>query len=171
MKPFTQRANVDPETEVFTNDRYQVIRRFDHGNGTQTMIHLSIKRLDKEPIHDWRDLQVIKNDLAGPETEAVELYPAESRLVDAANQFHLWCFPGFRFPFGFADRLVADPGGLGGTKQRPFEVAPPDLATAPAIQDKLEMAGYPKMLVGRLPGESDAELAARVRAIIAGAKR
>ena len=40
--------------------------------------------------------------------EAVELYPAESRLVDNANQWHLWCVTGFRFPFGFAERLVSE---------------------------------------------------------------
>jgi hypothetical protein len=37
-------------------------------------------------VHDWRDLQRIKNQLVGPECEAVELYPAESRKVDTANQ-------------------------------------------------------------------------------------
>ena len=56
----------------------------------EDMIWLSIKRLDKEPIHDWRDLQRIKNELVGEENEAVELYPKESRMVDQANQFHLW---------------------------------------------------------------------------------
>lgn len=39
--------------------------------------HLSIKRLSKGVVHDWRELQRIKNELTHPECEAVELYPAE----------------------------------------------------------------------------------------------
>ena len=83
------------DTPLWKNDKYQAalhsvnISIPDIGE----MQHLSIKRLDKEPIHDWRDMQQIKNDIMGPEREAVELYPAESRHVDCANQFHLWIFP------------------------------------------------------------------------------
>ncbi len=87
--------------------------------GMGTLIWLSIRRQENDAVHDWRHLQRIKNELAGPETEAVELYPAESRLVDGANQYHLWCFPGFRFPFGFNERHVADHPGLPGACQRP----------------------------------------------------
>jgi hypothetical protein len=84
---------------------------------------LSIKRIDQEPVRDWRDLQRIKNELIGPEYDAVELFPAESRLVDTANQYHLWCSrdPAFRFPFGYFERMVAE--GLWenlGAMQRPF---------------------------------------------------
>lgn len=56
------------------------------------MMHLSIKRQDREPVTDWRHKQEIKNMLVGPEFEAVELFPAESRVVDTANQYHLWVF-------------------------------------------------------------------------------
>ena len=110
---------------LFKNSRYQVSIRKVKSNvlppGWPEIVHLSIKRLDKEPIHDWRDLQRIKNELIGPEYEAVEVYPAESRLVDDANQFHLWVFMDetFRLPFGFAERLVSE-GSTFGSKQRPF---------------------------------------------------
>lgn len=68
---------------------------------------LSIKRLDKNVIRDWRHLQWIKNQICGEECEACELFPAESRLVDTSNQFHLWVLkPGYRFPFGYGDRAV-----------------------------------------------------------------
>jgi hypothetical protein len=91
------------------------------GDG-ETIVHLSIKRLDREPIHDWRALQQIKNAIVGDESEAMEIYPAESRLVDGANQYHLWCFrPGFRIPVGFDTRLVSNDDGFCGSKQRPFE--------------------------------------------------
>ncbi len=89
---------------VFLNDQYQVNVRVEaktyHG---MPVVWLSIKRIDKEPCHDWRDMQEIKNQLVGPECEAVELYPAESRVVDTANQYHLWVVadPKFRWPFGF----------------------------------------------------------------------
>ena len=52
--------------------------------------YLSIKRHDREPIHDWRDLQEIKNQIVGREHLAYEIYPPESLLYDTANQYHLW---------------------------------------------------------------------------------
>ena len=55
-----------------------------------TMTYLSIKRLDKKSIHDWRHMQQIKNELVGKDYEAVEIYPNEKRLVDTANQYHLY---------------------------------------------------------------------------------
>jgi hypothetical protein len=111
--------------EVWLNDVYRVRvdRRGLDGPGWP-LIHLSIKRVDREPIHDWRDLQRIKNELVGPEHEAVELYPAESRLVDSANQYHLWVMADnvARWPFGFNERFVQDNTAEGtGAKQRPRE--------------------------------------------------
>jgi hypothetical protein len=60
------------------------------------MIQLGISSLDGTARHDWRDFQGIKNQLAGPECEAFELYPAESRLMDPSNYYTLWCFPGLK---------------------------------------------------------------------------
>ena len=54
---------------------------------------IEVIRRDRTEIRDWRDLQRIKNDVVGPEHEAVELFPAESRLIDSANRYYLWCFP------------------------------------------------------------------------------
>ena len=82
----------NPMEEVYMNDIYQVaVRRgIKVWNGDTTMAHLSIKRRDKKAQMDWRHLQYIKNELVGEENEGCELFPAESRLVDGANQFHLW---------------------------------------------------------------------------------
>lgn len=107
----------------FRNDKYQVAVRAVEWEGVGKMVHLSIKRSDREPIHDWRDLQEIKNALVGPECEGVELYPAESRLYDTANQFHLWVFVNseIRFPFGFHSGrhvLGAEEAERVGAKQR-----------------------------------------------------
>jgi len=91
---------------VYMNDRYQVNISDAHvAPGWPPMYHLSIKRLDKKPIRDWRDMQQIKNELVGLECEGVEMYPADSRVVDAANQYHLWVLKSTldRFPFGFTD--------------------------------------------------------------------
>lgn len=89
------------------------------------VVWLSIKRLDRRSIHDWRELQRIKNELCGEDCEGVELYPAEDRHVDTSNQYHLWVFPNnVRLPFGYGDRLVLAPGQkmFPGDKsvQRPF---------------------------------------------------
>jgi hypothetical protein len=67
-------------------------------------MHLSIKRRDRAAIRDWRHFQQIKNEVAGPEREAVEIFPRESRLTDGANQYHLHVTPpGVDVPFGYAN--------------------------------------------------------------------
>jgi len=111
---------------VYKNDKYMVIKKEIAGDsGKMELCWLSIKRQDRESIHDWRELQQIKNELVGPEHEAVELYPAESRCVDAANQYHLWVIldPTYRFPFGFRERMVSGSKEAEeiGAKQRPFD--------------------------------------------------
>lgn len=118
---------------TFRNSRYTVfVDEVDTGIGL--MLHLSIKRNDQREIKDWRDLQRIKNEIAGPECEAVELYPAESRLMDTANQYHLWCLPpGHRWPFGYNGRTVSDgEDTVLQSRQRPFEdgARPEDCLTA-----------------------------------------
>jgi len=107
------------------NDRYQVNAQTleaPFGEFVGDVIWLSIKRRDKAPVHDWRDLQVIKNLIVGPEHEGFELYPAESRLGDTANQFHLFVFMDakVRMPVGFLEREVtgADAARAVGATQR-----------------------------------------------------
>lgn len=88
--------------------------------------HLSIKRFDKSPCRDWRHFQWIKNEICGAEREAIELFPAESRLLDGANQFHLWVLPeGLVVPIGVTSRAVLDQGGpLPGASQRAYDDDP-----------------------------------------------
>lgn len=109
--------------EIWCNDKYQVNIDFtpDHNFGPDVaLVHLSIKTLDKSAIHDWRDFQEIKNALCGAECEGIEIYPAESRLLDAANQYHLWVLPeGAKVPCGFYGRAVTSEQPPGG-KQRPL---------------------------------------------------
>lgn len=101
------------------NSRYQVVRREYPEGPFGPYVHLTIRSRDGSPVHDWRDFQRIKNELVGEEAEAVELYPAESRLVDTANHYHLWAFTQYRFPLGMAQRETSDGGP--GISQRPHE--------------------------------------------------
>jgi hypothetical protein len=114
--------------EVFLNDEYQVNvdRSAPHGFADMAVVHLSVKRLDRGPLQDWRDLQAIKNMLVGEAFDAIQLYPAEERVVDTCNQFHLWvlvpanpCDPPPRLPLGWSVRLVTGESSLGAV-QRPF---------------------------------------------------
>lgn len=109
--------------KYYINDIYQVhVSNVHKSPNFPDVIHLSVKRLDKEPIKDWWDMQLIKNIFVGPENEGVELYPAESRLVDMANQYHIWVFadPNVRLPIGWTTRMVgsAEQAAAVGAKQR-----------------------------------------------------
>lgn len=130
--------------EHYINSRYQVaVRRTmvdDGAGGESEMVHLSVKRLDKGVVRDWRDMQRIKNELLGVECEAVELYPAESRCVDTANQYHLWGVrdPNFRWPVGWNEGQVKLDNNdynteVIGAAQRPFEPSEELLPEVPAV--------------------------------------
>lgn len=89
--------------QIWENDVY-VVEVVAH----PPFVHLDIRRKDGQPGRNWREFQQIKNQLVGSGHEAVELFPAEDRLVDTAHQYHLWVHsdPNFRFPFGFPNRCV-----------------------------------------------------------------
>ena len=115
---------------IYMNDLYQVnveVVRTPFGEETGDMFWLSIKRRDRAPVHDWRELQQIKNMIVGDEHEGFEVYPAESRLVDTANQYHLWVFmdPAVRLPVGYRSRelLDCDAAAAIGAWQRGFGTA------------------------------------------------
>ena len=119
--------------DCYKNGTYTVFRRVINENA----VHLSIRRNDREPCKDWRDFQRIKNELCGAEWEAVELYPAESRLVDSSNQYHLWC-SAMPFNFGWEERCVTDAMLIQGAKQRPL---PDDWQPSPTEELARVVAG------------------------------
>jgi hypothetical protein len=141
------------DVRVFQNSRYFVFRRpfeLPGEDGPVRLWQLSIKDLENTARHDWRDFQRIKNELCGPECEACEVYPAESRLVDTSNQFYLWVLPGGkRFPFGFEERAVVEIPGHPGTRQRRFEpdVRPDDLVE-PSLDDDIARLKWLKERMG-----------------------
>lgn len=78
-----------PPDRTYRSDLYSVFVR-DIGHGA---MHISFHRHDRAAVRDWRHFQAIKNEVAGPERLAVEVFPPESILTDAANEYHLWVFP------------------------------------------------------------------------------
>lgn len=116
--------------EMWKNELYTVmVTRHPEG----WVQELSIRRNDRKPVHDWRHFQRIKTEIAGPEVEAAEIYPRESRLRDTANQYYLYCLPpGRDFPFGYVGARIlidADDQPQTGAVQRRL---PPDWARTPA---------------------------------------
>jgi len=72
---------------------------------------------------DWRHFQQIKNEICGPEREGFEVYPAESRLVDTSNKWHLWVLLlGTTLPVGWNERDVQyeEHRSVPGMRQRPL---------------------------------------------------
>lgn len=112
INPEAQAVNIkmgDKLDEVWSNDIYECqVRYLEPERGRAGALHLSIKNFDRSVcVTDWRHKQSIKNEVAGWEREAVEIYPRESRLVDGSNQFHLWVMPaGVDIPIGFNEYAV-----------------------------------------------------------------
>lgn len=145
--PYKNGQPMDPallgDWTMFSNDTYVVLRReLEATDGGPPLVHLSIRRQDRRAARDWRDFQRIKNQLAGPEFEGIEIYPQESRKIDTANQYHLWCLP-FRIGFGLGgERMVTDPDvtaiGEPGAVQRKHEEADGPLNTAEEMKEWLK---------------------------------
>lgn len=72
------------------------------GDDFAPWVHLSWKRHDKAAIRYWSHVLSMKDQIVGRDVEALELFPSEARLVDTANQFHLFACPPaeWQIPFG-----------------------------------------------------------------------
>ncbi|MBU1012052.1 MAG: hypothetical protein KKG99_03545 [Bacteroidetes bacterium] len=91
-------ANPEGDIGIFINDIYNVKARV----MIDGMIHLSFHNKDNSTDIPWTHKQQIKNDICGEDREAIEIFPAMSRIVDTCNQFHLWVYPeGYIIPTGF----------------------------------------------------------------------
>jgi hypothetical protein len=80
--------------EVFTDDDNKyVVEKIPMGEEARAFeFRLQIQRKDKKPMRSWRELQDIKNAVAGTDRYAAEIYPPESEVTDTANIYHLWVF-------------------------------------------------------------------------------
>ena len=143
---FVDDSLASEDQEVWTNNRYLVhketVPETEHGFTDATVVWLSIKPLDDSARHDWREFQWIKNQLCGKEWEALEIYPAESRLVDTVNQFHLWCLkPPARIPLGWWARKVAEDNTTKFGSQRKWsDFRPEDLISEEEMQRQIRKA-------------------------------
>ena len=62
------------------------------------VIHLAVSSLSGiRP--SWWEMQRIKDELAGHDATAIEVYPPKSQIVDEADMFHIWVLRG-KLPFG-----------------------------------------------------------------------
>lgn len=106
----TERVPTNPHTETvrYYQSRFYFVgvQEIVAADGME-MTWLSIRRNDRKAMQDWRHLQRIKNEMTDPDREAVQVYPAEDRLIDESNQMHLWVYPkGYILPYGYAKRSV-----------------------------------------------------------------
>ncbi len=105
----------DGMCETYINNVYQVAVY--RGEDADDLVHveelkgrcvwLSIKRIDRKPMNNWQDMQTIKNRIVGSDRDAIQMFPAETRIVNTANQYHLIVLPSDTiFPFGWGRRAV-----------------------------------------------------------------
>ena len=117
-------AYADGKAFMYRNCLYTVHLRL-LGEHRRDAMWLSIRHNDRKAVRDWRHFQRIKNELAGKERQAVEIYPKESQLIDEANTYHLWVLnEKDELPFGFkGERSVGDAEAADsiGAKQRPMD--------------------------------------------------
>ena len=78
--------------ETWGNDRYTVTVHFLDGD-RDGFVELTIHNHRRTTHIPWRHLQQIKNEVLGADREAVQLFPAEDRLVDTANENWLYAYP------------------------------------------------------------------------------
>lgn len=82
------------QCDFYANDQYlvQVDRNPVHEFMRAVVLQLWVSRHDGGYTRSRADLMEIKNEIVGEEFEAVELYPAEDRVNDAANRSSLFVF-------------------------------------------------------------------------------
>jgi len=78
-----------------TEDRIYIVALSEPKSGLK---HLRIRRTDDQPIHNWMDIQEIKNDIFGKEVVAIEIYPADSHFNNGSNTYHIWTWDGIEVP-------------------------------------------------------------------------
>ena len=61
--------------------------------GIGHVLHIKVQKVSRRGGISWDTLQQIKNEIAGDEAVAIEIYPPESQVVDELNMRHLWVMP------------------------------------------------------------------------------
>lgn len=86
-------------TKVHRNNVFSVLDRTLR-DGTR---HLAVTSLS-EIRPTWPEMQRIKDEIAGTDATAVEVYPPQSEIIDQANMYHLWVLPA-PLPFSLYPRV------------------------------------------------------------------
>ncbi len=90
--------------QVRRNRVFAVLVRID----ATGVVHLAVSSLSGvRPT--WPEMQRIKDEIAGPDATAIEVYPPSAHVVDEADMFHLWVLRG-KLPFGL--HIMDRPPGL-----------------------------------------------------------
>lgn len=85
-------------TTAHRNRVFSVLDRMDFSGAR----HLAVASLSGiRPT--WHEMQRIKDEIAGPDMTAIEVYPPQKEIVDGADMFHLWVVPG-PLPFSLFER-------------------------------------------------------------------
>ena len=85
-------------TKAHRNRVFSVLDRIDYSGAR----HLAVASLSGiRPT--WHEMQRIKDEIAGPDMTAIEVYPPQKEIVDGADMFHLWVVPG-PLPFSLFER-------------------------------------------------------------------
>jgi hypothetical protein len=144
--PFERASHIEHDkARIYLNSRYQVAVYPAESpmDGWPRVVHISFKHLLNIAITDFRDMQLIKNELVGPKSYCIQIFPPEEMLVDTANQYHLWVFvpPSWSpddgpnnwsvsdkdvdhwpaMPIGFCDGRVLSETPIGKGRQRTFD--------------------------------------------------
>ena len=83
--------------ETWGNDRYTVnVHLLD--SDRDGFVELAVHNHNRTPHVPWRHLQQIKDEVMGADREAVQLFPADDRLVDTANEYWLYVYPTGKAP-------------------------------------------------------------------------
>ena len=79
--------------EQWGNDRYTAHVKYQDSRGKDGYLEIGIHNHKRTTIMPWSHVQQIKNEICGAEREAVMIYPAESRLLDTANEYWIYVYP------------------------------------------------------------------------------
>lgn len=79
--------------EVWRSSRFlAVVYRDNRSGGTRISVNRTTIKLNGDWEEDitWSELMQVKREIGRGEQHAVEIYPADSCIVDVANMRHLW---------------------------------------------------------------------------------
>jgi len=95
LQDLTTRKHIPPGmTRAYANNRFVVMIFDDSPTSHGPAIRVMVQAANALPIPDhWKTMQRIKNEVFGPETVAVEYYPAMSQLLDTHNIYWMWVYP------------------------------------------------------------------------------